>query len=197
VLGRAGVEARELDYTKGDRSLWVRASCVALTSDCVAVGFQDITEAHRADEKLKLVTREYRHRLKNFIAHVYGGYGENLGGFLDRSVSTLREDLLSISGIGRETADSMVLYAAKKCTFVVDAYTYRVLLRHRLIEPEADYEAIKDLLESNLACDVELFNDFHAQFVAVGKTYCKPVARCEGCPLEQMPHDRHAGVENY
>ena len=143
-------------------------------------------------------------RLKNFIAHVQrthggdlGGPGADLGGpggsgrgFLDRPVPTLREELLSINGIGRETADSIILYAACKPAFVVDAYTYRVLLRHSLIAPEDDYESIKELLESHLPTDVGLWNDFHAQFVAVGKNHCRPAARCEGCPLEPYPHDR-------
>ncbi|HOD84330.1 MAG: Endonuclease III [Planctomycetes bacterium ADurb.Bin126] len=140
-------------------------------------------------------------RLKNFVAAVYPRWGENLGGivkgrqvaqgdgFLDRDGATLREELLAINGIGRETADSIVLYAAGRCTFVVDAYTCRVLGRHRLIAPEDDYESVKDLLESNLPDDVELFNDFHAQFVMVGKTFCRPRSRCEGCPLEGFGHD--------
>ena len=138
-------------------------------------------------------------RLKNFIDHVWESWGEDLGGpggtgggFLDRGVSQLREDLLSVNGIGRETADSIVLYAAEKPSFVVDAYTYRVLLRHHLIAPEDDYEAIKQLMESSLPEDVELWNDYHAQLVAVGKNYCRPRARCAGCPLETFPHDAQA-----
>ena len=132
-------------------------------------------------------------RLRNFITHVHASYGGDIEAFLDRSVATLREDLLSISGIGRETADSIILYGARKLSFVVDTYTYRILLRHRLIAPEDDYETIKELFESCLQQDVELWNDYHAQLVAVGKSYCRPVAKCEGCPLEQMPHDRFAG----
>jgi endonuclease-3 related protein len=130
-------------------------------------------------------------RLKNFIAHVWR-FG-SLEKFFDRSAAALREELLSVSGIGPETADSIVLYAAGKCTFVVDTYTYRVLLRHRLIDSDYDYEMIKDLLESNLPADAALFNDFHAQFVMLGKKHCKPIAKCEGCPLEELPHDRTLG----
>jgi endonuclease-3 related protein len=135
-------------------------------------------------------------RLKNFLSHVQQRGGD-LDAFLGQSASSLREELLSISGIGRETADSMMLYAAGKCTFVVDAYTYRVLLRHGLIDSDYDYEMIKELLESNLPADAELFNDFHAQFVSIGKNYCKPVACCAGCPLEPMPHDPLRGVQEY
>lgn len=134
-------------------------------------------------------------RLKNFIAAVHAHGGEDLEAFLDRPVSTLREALLSIQGIGRETADSIILYAAGKPSFVVDAYTCRILFRHRLIGPEDDYEAVKEMLESALPTDVALWNDYHAQLVAVGKQYCRPTARCQGCPLESFPHDARAGLE--
>ena len=134
-------------------------------------------------------------RLKNFIARVHESYGDDIGAFLDRPVSTLREELLSINGVGRETADSMILYAAGKATFVVDTYTCRVLLRHGLIDGDYDYDMIKELLESSLPEDVNLYNDFHAQFVAVGKRYCRPAAKCADCPLERLPHDAFAGSE--
>ena len=91
----------------------------------------------------------------------------------------------------------MVLYAAGLPTFVVDAYTFRILLRHGLISQEDDYESIKELFESSLPHDVKLWNDYHAQIVAVGKNYCKPKARCAGCPLEQFDHDAMAGMEDY
>jgi len=128
-------------------------------------------------------------RLKNFIAAVHRDWGEDIEAFLDRPVAALREELLSVRGIGRETADSIILYAAGKLSFVVDAYTYRILLRHRLIAPDDDYEAIKELFETSLPQDVNLWNDYHAQLVEVGKTYCRPKARCAGCPLEGFDHD--------
>ncbi|MFP3937464.1 MAG: endonuclease III domain-containing protein [Phycisphaerae bacterium] len=136
-------------------------------------------------------------RLKNFIAHVFESYGDDIEGFLDRSVSTLREELLSIRGIGPETADSIILYAAGKCTFVVDTYTCRVLMRHKLIAPEDGYEQVKELMESSLPEDVELWNDFHAQFVVVGKHYCKPRPKCDDCPLEPFDHDVEAALEGW
>ncbi len=132
-------------------------------------------------------------RLKNFIAVVHEGWGDDVEAFLDRDVHALREELLAINGVGRETADSIILYAAHKPSFVVDAYTYRIMVRHHLIDPEDDYEAIKELFETYLPEDVELWNDYHAQLVAVGKNFCKPRARCEGCPLEPFPHDPLAG----
>ncbi len=128
-------------------------------------------------------------RLKNFIHAVYENWGDDITAFLDRSVYTLQEELLAINGIGRETADSMILYAAGLPTFVVDAYTARIFTRHGLLGPEDDYESIKEFFESSLPDDIELWNDYHAQIVAVGKNFCKPTPKCTGCPLEQFPHD--------
>ncbi len=136
-------------------------------------------------------------RLKNFITHVHETFGDDIKAFLDRPVPALRAELLTINGVGRETTDSMILYAAGRLTFVVDAYTYRILLRHGLIDGDYDYEMIKELLESNLPDDIDLYNDFHAQFVAVGKHYCRPKAKCTECPLEHLPHDSLAGIEKW
>ncbi|UCG56138.1 MAG: hypothetical protein JSU70_14850, partial [Phycisphaerales bacterium] len=100
----------------------------------------------------------------------------------------LRADLLAVKGIGPETADSILLYALERPVFVVDAYTARITARHQLIEPGADYEQLQDLFESNLPQDVPLFNEYHALLVRVGKEFCKPKAKCSGCPLEKLPH---------
>jgi endonuclease-3 related protein len=72
--------------------------------------------------------------------------------------------------------------------FVVDAYTARITSRHELIEPGADYEQLRQLFESNLPQDVRLFNEYHALLVKAGKEFCRPKARCSGCPLEKHPH---------
>ncbi len=127
-------------------------------------------------------------RLRSFIAHVAGRHGGDIEALLDRPVGQLRAELLGVSGIGPETADSMILYAAGRCTFVVDAYTRRVFRRHRLIGEDWDYQAVKDFCESHVPPRVELYNDYHAQLVAVGKTHCRPKARCDGCPLDRFPH---------
>jgi endonuclease-3 related protein len=125
-------------------------------------------------------------RLKNFIAAVHKDRGGDIGGFLAGGVAELRARLLSVNGIGPETADSIILYAAGKATFVVDAYTRRILSRHGLIGGGWSYDAIKELFESSLPADVQLWNDYHAQLVAVGKSFCRPVARCKGCPLARF-----------
>ncbi len=128
-------------------------------------------------------------RLKNFINWLFENYQGNLELLSDMPTDQLREQLLSVNGIGRETADSILLYAFKKTVFVVDAYTCRVLVRHGLIDREfCDYEQVKEFIERNLQADVNIFNEFHALFVSVGKKYCKPAPKCEQCPLNILPH---------
>lgn len=128
-------------------------------------------------------------RLKAFVDWLHDNYDGDLDRMFRTSQGTLREELLSVSGIGRETADAMLLYAGNLPSFVVDAYTARILHRHRLIDDDADYDDIKELFESNLAEDVALFNEYHALIVQVGKQHCRPRPRCEGCPLEPFEHD--------
>jgi len=128
-------------------------------------------------------------RLKNFLNWLYEKYDGNLDALANMSVYSLREELLSVKGIGRETADSILLYAFDKPVFVIDTYTARVFIRHGLIEQEADYEQLRDLFESNLPQDTKLYNEFHALIVQVGKKHCKPKPKCQGCPLESLPHE--------
>ena len=128
-------------------------------------------------------------RLRNFIDHVRTCFEGDIERLLAQSKDKLRSRLLAISGIGPETADSMVLYAAGRCTFVVDAYTRRIGVRHGLIGPRDGYDAIKAMFESHVPRRVGLYNDYHAQLVAVGKYHCRPRARCEGCPLAGFAHD--------
>lgn len=127
-------------------------------------------------------------RLKAFVAWFW----ERFDGRLERMFATplhaLREELLGVSGIGRETADAILLYAGGLPSFVVDAYTARILHRHGLIDGDAGYDQIKDLFESHLPADPALFNEYHALLVQVGKSHCRPRARCAGCPLEPFPH---------
>ncbi len=128
-------------------------------------------------------------RLRAFIDWLWTRFDGALDRMFAVSLHTLREELLGIPGIGRETADAILLYAGGLPTFVVDAYTARILARHGLIDSSADYEEIKDLFESNLPQDVQLFNEYHALLVQAGKLHCRPRPRCEGCPLERFPHD--------
>ncbi len=100
--------------------------------------------------------------------------------------SRLRRELLAVSGIGPETADSILLYALHRPVFVIDAYTRRMLVRHRLCRPEANYDELQRFMTRNLPADTQLFNEYHAQIVMTGKHYGKPTARCETCPLRKF-----------
>jgi endonuclease-3 related protein len=126
-------------------------------------------------------------RLKSFLSWLFRNYDGQLANLENLDTDRLRAELLAIKGIGRETADSILLYAFGRLTFVVDAYTARVAVRHRLIEPDADYEQLRDLFQSNLPQDSQLFNEYHALLVRLGKEFCRPEAKCPRCPLEKLP----------
>jgi endonuclease-3 related protein len=125
-------------------------------------------------------------RLKNLIGMVAESYGADLDAMEQVETAQLRQELLLVNGVGPETADSILLYAFHRPIFVVDTYTYRVTSRHGLIEEEANYQALQDLFMEHLPLDVEMFNEYHALLVRVGKLHCKRKARCKGCPLEPL-----------
>jgi endonuclease-3 related protein len=127
-------------------------------------------------------------RLRNFTQWLFAEYDGDLQRLDEIDTRRLREELLSVSGIGPETADSILLYALDRPIFVVDAYTARVAVRHHLIDPDITYDQLQDLFQSNLEPNVQFFNEFHALFVHVGKDFCKPRPKCSGCPLEALPH---------
>ncbi len=122
-------------------------------------------------------------RLKSFFGWLDARYGGDLDRMFARHTSALRAELLEVRGVGPETADSMLLYAGQKLSFVVDAYTYRIFCRHQLIPADTTYDEIKEFFESRLPQDVQLYNEYHALIVAVGKRYCKPKPLCDPCPL--------------
>lgn len=122
-------------------------------------------------------------RLRGFFRHLARHHRGNLRRFLRQPAVALRAELLSIPGIGPETADSILLYAAGRPVFVVDGYTRRILSRHRIVAPDADYDALQALLTANLPRDPALFNEYHALLVRLAKEYCRTIPRCERCPL--------------
>jgi len=104
--------------------------------------------------------------------------------FASFSGSISRENLLSLWGIGPETADSMLLYAYNKPYFVVDAYTKRIFTRLGMIKGDESYEEVRALFEKKLPKDVEIYKEFHALIVELGKRYCKKEPDCKNCPLK-------------
>jgi len=129
-------------------------------------------------------------RLKNLINFLVEQYSGDMSLFLADDTETLREGLLSVKGVGPETADSILLYAARRAVFVIDAYTYRILYRHGIIEDQITYDELQELFESNLPADVGLFNEFHALIVRTGKEFCRGKPRCGACPLHGWELDR-------
>ncbi len=128
--------------------------------------------------------RQKARKLKAFCAFLQSEYGGSLKKMFATPTITLREKLLGICGIGPETADSILLYAGKHEVFVVDAYTKRILERHGWIDHQAKYDDVRWIFERRFPGNVDLFNEFHALIVNVGKTWCRPhQPKCEECPL--------------
>ena len=125
-------------------------------------------------------------RLKNLIDWLFKNYAGKLAKLKTISTHQLRGQLLGVSGVGPETADSILLYAFDRPVFVVDAYTRRILSRHHLIKFEAGYEQIRTFFESSLPENIQLFNEYHALLVRTGKFFCKPTPLCAGCPLNHL-----------
>jgi endonuclease-3 related protein len=125
-------------------------------------------------------------RLRNLLRLVVEDFDGSVERLLSLETQTLRETLLAVNGVGPETADSIVLYAAEKPSFVVDAYTHRIFARHGWIDYSAGYYEIKDYCESELPQDVQAYNELHALLVHVGHHWCKKVPRCDACPLREL-----------
>jgi endonuclease III related protein len=140
--------------------------------------------------------------LKAFVAMVDEEFGGSLDALTAAPTATLRKRLLDLPGVGPETADAILLYALGHPVPVADEYLRRIVERHQLIVPangRIGYEALADLtrraFEGDSAADrAQLFNEFHALTVAVGKAHCSRTPHCEGCPLAaDLRHVRRAG----
>lgn len=129
--------------------------------------------------------RQKSNHLKGACSYILKNYG-SLEGLFKLKTKELRKTLLSIKGIGPETADSIILYAAEKPTFVIDAYTKRIMGRVFGTSQDMSYSELKSLFESSLRPNTDLYNDFHAQFVELGKNYCKTKPLCGSCPVKVM-----------
>ena len=129
-------------------------------------------------------------RLKIFVAYLLKGYQGDFERMRRIHVDRLREELLGLSGIGPETADSILLYALGKPLFVVDAYARRILARHSLIPWEASYHQIQVLVmrerQGRVPSRVTYFNEYHALFVKLGKDLCRTHPKCQECPLRSI-----------
>ena len=122
-----------------------------------------------------------------FVAHLGGRYRGDLARMLARPMAALREELQGIRGIGPETADDILLYAAGHPSFVVDAYTRRIFTRIGVRLQRDSYEAWRTFFMDRLPTDVALFNEYHALLDRLGSRVClKRAPRCPECPLQQI-----------
>jgi endonuclease-3 related protein len=169
---------------------------IARLKNARALGFRELDAlSERQVSNLIRAAGTYRvkaRRLKAFARWICERHEGDLTRALDGDLSEVRRQLLQIKGIGPETADAILLYAAGRPTFVVDAYTRRMLRRHGFVSPQASYAQIQSLFEESLPRRPAVFNEFHALLVELGKRHCRVQARCDGCPLENWPHDPEA-----
>ena len=127
-------------------------------------------------------------RMKRFIHYINNYYGGEIETMMHEDYMNLRRNLLKINGIGPETADCILLYALDKPVFVIDRYTYRLLYRHDMIEKETDYTEMQKIFLDNIERNTELYGEFHALIVKVGKKHCRKRANCDGCPIDFDSH---------
>ena len=125
-------------------------------------------------------------KLKSLVHWLEEYCDDNLDKLFASSADQLRRQLLSIWGIGEETADSIVLYAANKPIFVIDAYTRRIINRIGLASQRNDYAAYQSLFMDNLPADAGLFNEYHALLVCLGKDVCRSRPFCQRCCLSNL-----------
>jgi len=129
--------------------------------------------------------RQKARKLKEFVRYLRTFHGGSLDRMFRAPTAALRAQLLSVHGIGPETADSILLYAGSHPVFVVDAYTRRILERHNLARGNESYEQIRALFEQSLPAGPSLFNEYHALIVLTGKTFCrKRRPDCQNCTLK-------------
>lgn len=131
-------------------------------------------------------------RLRAFVDFLWHDFGGDPRRLFRLPTPQARERLLSVYGVGPETADSMLLYAGSHTIFVVDAYTRRVMARHGWTPPDARYHELQRMFHrAFLRPSARFFNEYHALLVTVGKQFCRAAApRCQRCPLRPLlPRD--------
>ena len=140
-------------------------------------------------ETLILPSGYYRAKAKKvraFLTHLQAHHNNQLNSLFDQELLTLREELLSIYGIGEETADCILLYAAKKPSFVVDTYTYRLLERLGWFTGKFHYGRLRAIFMDSLPHDRQLFNQYHALIVRHGARVCQKTPQCDKCMLRSQ-----------
>jgi len=128
-------------------------------------------------------------RIRHFTRWLMTEFGGSINRMFKIETRELRARLLSVHGIGKETADSILLYAGHRPVFVVDAYTRRFLTRHEWADPRLEYDDVaalfdQHLRENNPRKRAALFNQYHALIVRLAKEHCRSKPDCSSCPLK-------------
>lgn len=144
-----------------------------------ALGQAELADLLRPAGTYRLKAR----RLAAFTRWLLDRHGGGWATVRRAPLEPLRRELLAVPGLGPETTDAILLYAAGRPVFVADAYARRVLARHGLLDAGSGYEETRAFLESHLPSDPALFNELHALLVAVAKSHCRTTPRCDSCPL--------------
>ena len=142
------------------------------------------------EELAQIIRESGTFRRKAEYLQIAGNYMLSIGwnGHPDSvtiSTERLRNELLSLKGIGHETCDCILLYVLERPVFVVDAYTKRILVRHCLCNKEAGYSEIQQLFTDYVETDIEVYKEYHALIVECAKKYCRPKPLCADCPLNE------------
>ena len=135
-------------------------------------------------------------KLKSFADWLGEHYDDDLDRLFANDSEHLRRELFAIYGIGEETADSIILYAANKPAFVIDAYTRRIVNRIGIVPKGNSYFAYQTLFMENLPADTQLFNEYHALLVCLAKNACRPRPLCEQCCLKDVCQIYPSGICN-
>ena len=130
--------------------------------------------------------RQKAERLQRFSRYLRDNYQGRLELMLQQPLEPLRSELLAQKGIGPETADSILLYAGRHPSFVIDAYTGRLFSRLGLFEGTEKYAQMRSFFMARLPAKAALFNEYHALIVIHGKEHCRKQPLCPGCPLEEI-----------
>ena len=159
----------------------LKATNAMTATSLLALSASDLEQAIRPAGYYRVKAR-YLRTLAEWVSQRATG---DLSSLASEDTGALRCEILALRGVGRETADSILLYAIGKPAFVVDAYTRRIAARLRLLPNNATYESTQQYFVARLPEDVHLFNEFHGLLVHLAKEHCRARPACLACPLEQ------------
>lgn len=149
--------------------------------DCESICALNLSELERLVRPSGFF-RQKAERLKLFCMHLREFHQGKVDVIAGQPLSIARTELLSLKGVGPETADSMLLYAGQQLSFVVDAYTNRLFQRLGILTGSEKYEQVRALFMDGLPSDVVLYNEYHGLIVNHCKEFCRKKPLCVGCP---------------